>query len=509
MVLGMPTKAKRRAALETLPTDLYDTFQGIISRVRECPRGQAELGIQVLMWLHFAYRPLQLAELQHALAVEKSDIELDVDNIPSPKALLDCCLGLVLVDEETLTVRFVHYTLEEYFQKHSKEQFPNGCNYIAETCLTYLNFGKLRQHCTSLDTLKARMNEYILLEYAALYWGNHVQQQYNSDLTKAAMMIVRHESEYPPCAIQALYFQLNKSLFPFRGPVIAKKFSGAHVIAYFGLSQYTDISRCHMELKDECDRTPLSWAAERGHEYFVKMLIERYEVDIDAKDNNRMTPLLVAAATGREAVVRLLIERGGVEINAKDNYGRTPLFIAASHGYEAVVRLLIKQGDVDINAKNINGMTPLSVAAAKGHEAVIRLLIERGDVDINTKDKIGWTPHMWAELKTCGNITLLLIDQQGIRNSIIISSMGSASPVPLISRSRSPRRRLSLDYLADTELRIEIETQLVNPNSVTELITASKQNANIKNVNTDSAAQNTDIASQDTNTKAQNTNTKA
>ena len=146
MVLEMPTKFKRREALETLPDDLNVSFQGIITRIQAYPAIQADLGMRVLMWLHFAYRPLKLVELQHALAVEKSHTEFNEDNILPRKALLDYCLGLVLVDEETSTVRFVHYTLEEYFRKYASDQFPNGCSYIAETCLTYLNFGKIRQH---------------------------------------------------------------------------------------------------------------------------------------------------------------------------------------------------------------------------------------------------------------------------------------------------------------------------------------------------------------------------
>ena len=135
MVLGMPTFSERRVALNALPTDLYDSFQGIITRIRRHPiSSQAKLGIQVLMWLHFAYRPLMLKELQHALAVRKCHREFDMGYIPPRKALLDSCLGLVVVDEETMTVRFVHYTLEEYFRKYSKEEFPNGYCSIAETC---------------------------------------------------------------------------------------------------------------------------------------------------------------------------------------------------------------------------------------------------------------------------------------------------------------------------------------------------------------------------------------
>ena len=106
-----------------------------------------------------------------------------------------------MVDDETLTVRFVHYTLEEYFRKYTREEFPNGYSSIAETCLTYLNFGELRQHCTDEDTLGKKMNKYVFLNYAALYWGTYVMQQSNDNLIKLAKMIVDHENTGP---VQAL-----------------------------------------------------------------------------------------------------------------------------------------------------------------------------------------------------------------------------------------------------------------------------------------------------------------
>ena len=114
MVLGMSTKSKRQKALETPPDNLYGSFQGIISRIREYAEAcQDELGMQVLMWLHFAHRPPKLVELQHALAVENGDTEFDAENMPTRKVLFDLCLRLAVVDDEILTVRFMHYTLEE------------------------------------------------------------------------------------------------------------------------------------------------------------------------------------------------------------------------------------------------------------------------------------------------------------------------------------------------------------------------------------------------------------
>ena len=338
------------------------------------------------MWLHFAHRPLKLIELQHALAVEKSHTEFDVDNIPSKNSLLNCCLGLVVIDDETLTVRFMHYTLEEYFHKHAGEDFPDGYSSIAETCLIYLNFGELRQHCTNLASLVEKEKKYAFLQYAALYWGTYIKQHSNDGLTELVKVIVDHEIECSPCAIQALYQHLY-----FR---IGQKFSGIHVIAYFGLSEvmayFCEVER-NMELEDDLNRTPLSWAAENGHEAVVRLLIERDGININAKDRWGRTALTWAAEEGHEAVVRLLVEREDVDINAKDHSGQTPLSLAAENGNEAVARLLIERDDVDINSRDTSGKTPFSWAAQNGNETVVRLLIERDDVDINSKNHGGQT----------------------------------------------------------------------------------------------------------------------
>ena len=440
----MSTKAKRRRALETLPNNLYASFRSIITRIRECSNEcQAELGIQVLMWIHLANRPLKLQELQHALAVEKDEMEFDPDNIPSRKALLDCCLGLVVVDEETSTARFVHYTLAEYFQKYTMQEFPNGCSSIAETCLTYLNFGELRQHSTNRDILDKNMKKYVFLNYAALFWGTYVKQQNNDGLSTLMKAIVDHESKRPPCAIQVLYYIIEKSWeveqwvkYPsdrdsWGWHSVATRFSGIHAMAYFGLSEYMGYY-CKMgrdmDLNDECDRTPLSWAAEYGQESVVQLLIEQSNVDINSKNKFGRTPLSWAAEKGHSAVVRLLIERGSVDVNTKDNKNeRTPLILAADEGHEAVVRLLVGRGDVDTNVKDKYGWTALLFATVKTHEAVVRLLIGRDDTDINHKDRTGQTPLSWAAQNGHEAIVRLLLE----REIVDINSRDNSGQTPL------------------------------------------------------------------------------
>ncbi|KAH8649012.1 ankyrin repeat-containing domain protein, partial [Ilyonectria robusta] len=64
---------------------------------------------------------------------------------------------------------------------------------------------------------------------------------------------------------------------------------------------------------------------------------------VDTRDDYGRTPLSWAAEGGHEAVVRLLLEKGAA-IEARDRYGWTPLSLAAGGGHMAVVRLLKSYG---------------------------------------------------------------------------------------------------------------------------------------------------------------------
>ena len=65
-------------------------------------------------------------------------------------------------------------------------------------------------------------------------------------------------------------------------------------------------------------QTPLSWAAENGHEAVVKLLLEK-GADVECKSNDGRTPLWWAAEKGHEAVVKLLLEKGA-DVESKDRY---------------------------------------------------------------------------------------------------------------------------------------------------------------------------------------------
>ena len=108
-----------------------------------------------------------------------------------------------------------------------------------------------------------------------------------------------------------------------------------------------------------------------GWEAF-KLLLETGKAEVHSKDNNSRTPLSWAAKKGHEA--------GKAKVNCEDEDHRTPLSYAAEKGHEAVVKVLLEMGkaDVDANAKDRYGRTPLSYAVGNGHEAVVKLLQSLG-----------------------------------------------------------------------------------------------------------------------------------
>ncbi|KAG7284881.1 hypothetical protein NEMBOFW57_009496 [Staphylotrichum longicolle] len=152
-----------------------------------------------------------------------------------------------------------------------------------------------------------------------------------------------------------------------------------------------------VDTRDESGRTPLSWAAEKGHGAVVKLLLGTGKVDLDARDESGRTPLSWAAEKGHETVVKLLLSKGKVNTPKAvvrlllgtgkvdvDQIRPDAVVMAAGEGHEAIVKLLLGTGKVDVDAKDSKySRTPLSWAAKEGHEAVVKLLLGTGKVDVD------------------------------------------------------------------------------------------------------------------------------
>ena len=100
--------------------------------------------------------------------MEMGSRDLDPKNIPELRTLLSYCLGLVTVEASSSTVRPVHFSLQEHLL-NSPTLLYSPHSTIPEVCLTYLNFGCVRD--LSPSSYRALPLTIPPLEYASLYWG--------------------------------------------------------------------------------------------------------------------------------------------------------------------------------------------------------------------------------------------------------------------------------------------------------------------------------------------------
>ena len=153
----------------------------------------------------------------------------------------------------------------------------------------------------------------------------------------------------------------------------------------------------------------LHHALENGHEQVARLLIEK-GADVTACDANGNPALHYASNNGDEQVVRLLIEKEA-DVNACDAYTeRSALHFASRNGHKQVVRLLVEQG-ANVNIRDATYKNPaLHYASNNGHEQVVRLLIEKG-ADVNACDADGNYALHYASKNGHTHVVRLLIEK--------------------------------------------------------------------------------------------------
>jgi len=419
-ILGEVTIRQRRKKLEevTRGNGLSEAYTATLSRLKAQKGYRSILGMKVLMWVLYTERPLRADELCQALGVELGSADLDLENVPALRILLASCLGLVIVEASSSTVRLLHFTLQEHLLR-DPTLFHSPHSAIAEVCLTYLNFGCIRDLSPTQRSPPATVP---FLGYASVYWGRHTRRGITENIKLLALRLLNGFDEH--ISAQLLLLR-GRGVYwdPFYdgagGPT---GFTGLHGMAFLGIVEIAaavlDMKKWDVNAVDCTGSTALTWAATRGHEGVVKILLEREDVDPDRADTIfRQTPLSLAAVKGQERVVKMLLEREDVDPNREiAPYCQTPLSWAARNGHEGLVKMLLERQDVNPNmADTLYGRAPLSWAAECGHEGIVKMLLEREDSDPGRADTIyGQTPLLLAAEHGHEGIVKMLLEREDV-----------------------------------------------------------------------------------------------
>jgi len=98
------------------------------------------------------------------------------------------------MDQEALTVRMIHFTLQEFISPHP-DIFSSPHSAMAEICLTYLNSLQVK----ALLTLPSPNTQSILfLEYYSIYRGVHVEQELSRSRRSLALEPLKEDYDVEP-----------------------------------------------------------------------------------------------------------------------------------------------------------------------------------------------------------------------------------------------------------------------------------------------------------------------
>ncbi|KAI5800606.1 hypothetical protein FPQ18DRAFT_301226 [Pyronema domesticum] len=451
-VSDQTTISKRRKALLTMPVGLESAFEITINRIRSQNSQRAEQAMNVLMWTFQGERNLTISELQHALSVTiteddtpEMEEELDWDSFPTEKSLVDWCLGLVIIDEETSTVRLVHKSFHDYLTRRHKQGslFPNCHGTMAHICLKYMYFLDDNQLDPSnaestAGILKSRWEKYCFLDYAVDNWGHHARQQTTpkvlllgtglflgtTKLNRISVYLHALGHVEPLSVLRSSHYLCERIAHCIKGNPELYSCLGLSHAAYFGLDQFflIMIERLPHYLNrtdSPRDITPLRMAYLEGHEGILRILLNQKNINLRIRDERGDTVFHMAARYGRVSLWE------GVDVNFRDEYGWTPLMGVARRGHKAIVRLLLEREDIDINLGDKYGCTPLMRAASIVHEAIVRLLLDREDIDVKEDGPNVLRGVLKGEGEDTEAIVKLLrtkLESEGVRENLILLS---------------------------------------------------------------------------------------
>ncbi|KAI5810839.1 hypothetical protein BZA77DRAFT_347519 [Pyronema omphalodes] len=346
-VLECATPRDRQEALNTMPEGLEDAFEVTLKRINR-QKSKSKHAMKIVQWIFLAVRPLSIDELRHALATHPNDTEYDDQRALTTSQIIDFCLGLVILDKETSTVRLVHKSLQDYLcsEYDDGNLFQNGHEELAVSCLTYMNFnysstdGFWDESALSIvdsstepgpgntaDRLfnvgRATLEKYAFLDYAICNWSHHVIAAPNDKVEELGIKFLSSNG-----GLQCISGNLRT------WPILIAEDQLCTPVWPVKRLSYLDEGEMKGALVNSSNVSisGLHIASIYGVQNIVQTLIDSGPSDINAQFKPGASPLLLATIGNQNSVINLLLETPNIEINLEDEHNAKLLFVAAYNG---------------------------------------------------------------------------------------------------------------------------------------------------------------------------------
>jgi ankyrin repeat protein len=376
---------------------LARAYGEVMERINGQVLGMRRLATKVLLWITHAKRQLTTSELQHALATRTGKFELDDGDLTPIEDMVSVCAGLVTVDEESGTIRLVHYTAQQYLERLRHSWFPHArteittnpnpfctCSVtnkergqtvkpmdanamIATSCLTYLLFSAFDVDFCDLDAYlqggKSSEQTYPLLNYCMEYGA----------------LYARLASPEPPGVAQFFSSESNiaNNWFLFAtgngGPE-------AETTAEWLLERGAFI-----DTKDSKWKTPLHHAAFNGWRRCVQLLLQR-GASLDP-DSDNMTPFHYTVGTSERETAQIFLDFG----TPVDLTVRRRIITGMIQNDRVTYRVQDDKQNPVPNGSSETGLTSLHLATLTGSREMTKYVLEHG-ANPNYASDYGETP---------------------------------------------------------------------------------------------------------------------